>query len=41
MELLQELFGTWIGMLSLFTIAFVIGMAIFLVMFVVRRMRER
>ena len=32
------LFGNWIGLLSLFTIAFIIGMAIFLFRMAVRKM---
>ncbi|NIP72555.1 MAG: DUF3149 domain-containing protein [Gammaproteobacteria bacterium] len=31
MEIVRNLFGTWPGLLSLFVIVFMIGMAIFLV----------
>lgn len=40
MEALKELFGTDIGLLSLFTIGFIIVMAIYLYYFVRRHMRE-
>jgi hypothetical protein len=35
---LDLLFGSWIGILSLFTICFIIGMAIFLVRMMIRKM---
>lgn len=37
--ILNELFGTWIGWLSLFTIAFVLGMAVFIFVYVTRQMK--
>lgn len=37
--ILNELFGTWIGWLSMFTIAFIIGMAIFIFVYVSRQMK--
>ncbi len=40
MEAWKELFGTDIGLLSLFTIAFIIGMAFYLYGFVRRKMDE-
>jgi hypothetical protein len=37
---LNELFGTWIGWLSMLTIAFIIGMAAFIFVFVTRQMKR-
>lgn len=39
MPILNELFGTWIGILSLLTIAFVLGIGIFILFYVLRRMK--
>ncbi|MEK7717010.1 MAG: DUF3149 domain-containing protein [Pseudomonadota bacterium] len=39
MPILNELFGTWIGILSLLTIVFIIGMGIFIFVYVLRRMK--
>ena len=40
MAILAELFGTWTGMLSLLTIAFIFGMGVFIFLYVRRRMNE-
>jgi hypothetical protein len=39
MPILNELFGTWTGILSLLTIAFILGMGIFIFVYVLRRMK--
>ena len=39
-KVLELLFGSWIGLLSLFTVVFIIGMAIFLFLFFAKQMRE-
>ncbi|MDO8706149.1 MAG: DUF3149 domain-containing protein [Sulfuricaulis sp.] len=39
MPILNELFGTWIGILSLLTIVFVLGIGIFIFFYVLRRMK--
>jgi hypothetical protein len=36
-KVLELLFGSWIGLLSVFTIVFMIGMAIYLFVFFTRR----
>jgi hypothetical protein len=38
--ILNELFGTWIGWLSILTIAFIIGMATYLFLYVRREMKR-
>lgn len=40
MKVLELLFGSWIGLLSLFTIVFMLGMAVFLYIFFTRHARE-
>ncbi|BAU50117.1 hypothetical protein SVA_3581 [Sulfurifustis variabilis] len=40
MPILNELFGTWIGWLSMLTIAFIIGMATYLFFYVRREMKR-
>lgn len=40
MPILNELFGTWIGWLSMLTIAFIIGMATYLFLYVRREMNR-
>ncbi len=40
MKVLELLFGSWIGLLALFTIAFMVGMAIFLFIFFTKHARE-
>lgn len=40
MPILNELFGTWLGWLSMFTIAFIIGMAAYLFLYVRRQMNR-
>jgi hypothetical protein len=37
---LELLFTSWIGLLSLFTVVFMIGMAAYLYIFVTRHMKE-
>ncbi len=39
MPILDELFGTWMGILSLSTIAFILGMGVFIFSYVLRRMK--
>lgn len=39
-KVLELLFSSWIGLLSLFTVVFIIGMAIYLFMFFSRHMKE-
>jgi hypothetical protein len=39
MPILNELFGTWIGILSLLTIVFILGMGVFIFVYVLRRMK--
>ncbi len=39
--MLKILFGDWVGLLSLFTIVFIIGMAAFLTWFFLRRSRPQ
>jgi len=36
--MIDMLFGSWIGLLSLFTVLFIIGMAIFLVRMAIKKM---
>lgn len=40
MELLRNLFSDWVGILSVFTIAFILAMAGYLVSFVMRHVRD-
>jgi hypothetical protein len=40
MPILEELFGMWIGILSLSTIAFILGVGAFLFLFVRRQMKQ-
>lgn len=40
MALLQQLFSDWIGILSIFTVAFVLVMATFIFFYVRRHIRE-
>jgi hypothetical protein len=40
MGLLQQLFSDWVGILSIFTVGFVLAMAVFLVFYVARHIRE-
>lgn len=40
MPILDELFGTWIGILSLLTIAFILGMGVFIFLYVRRQMNK-
>jgi hypothetical protein len=40
MALMKELFGTDIGLLSLATIGFIIGMAVFFVIWFMRKSRQ-
>jgi hypothetical protein len=40
MPILDELFGTWIGILSLSTIAFILGMGVFIFFYVFRQMKK-
>ena len=40
MKVLELLFGSWIGLLSLFTVLSIIGMAAFLYVFVTKHMKE-
>jgi hypothetical protein len=40
MPILDELFGTWIGILSLSTIAFILGMGVFIFLYVFRQMKK-
>jgi hypothetical protein len=40
MPILDQLFGTWLGILSLSTIGFIIGMGIFLFLYVRRQMNK-
>jgi hypothetical protein len=40
MKVLELLFGSWIGLLSLFTVVFIIGMAIWLVVFFTKHAKE-
>jgi hypothetical protein len=39
-KVVELLFSSWIGVLSLFTILFMLGMAIFLYVFFSRHMKE-
>ena len=39
-KVIELLLGSWIGVLSLFTILFMVGMAIFLVIFMRKHMKE-
>jgi hypothetical protein len=39
-KVLELLFGSWIGLLSLFTVLFMVGMAIWLFFFVTRQMGQ-
>jgi len=39
MPILNELFGTWTGILSLLTIVFILGMGIFIFFYVLRQMK--
>jgi hypothetical protein len=40
MPILDQLFGTWIGILSLSTIAFILGMGVFIFLYVLRQMKQ-
>jgi hypothetical protein len=40
MPILDELFGTWIGILSMLTIAFIIGMGVFIFFYVLRQIKK-
>lgn len=40
MPILDQLFGTWIGILSLSTIGFIIGMGLFIFLYVRRQMKK-
>ena len=40
MKVLELLFGSWIGLLSLLTVVFVIGMAAYLFIFITKHMKE-
>ena len=40
MPIFDQLFGTWLGALTLLTIGFIIGMGIFLFLFVRRQMKQ-
>jgi hypothetical protein len=40
MKILEDLLTSWIGLLSLFTIVFIIGMAGFLIVFFTKHMKE-
>lgn len=40
MPILDELFGTWIGILSLSTIAFILAMGVFIFLYVFRQMKQ-
>jgi len=39
-KVLELLFGSWIGLLSLFTVVFILGMAVFLYVFFTKHMKE-
>jgi hypothetical protein len=39
-KVLELLFTSWTGLLSLFTVVFIIGMAAYLVFFLTRHMKE-
>jgi len=39
-KVLELLFSSWIGLLSLFTVVFIIGMAVWLYVFVTRQMSQ-
>lgn len=39
MPILNELFGTWTGILSLLTITFILGMGSFIFFYVLHRMK--
>lgn len=41
MKIIANLFSDWVGLLSLFTIVFVIGMAIYLYFMLVKKMDEK
>lgn len=40
MKVVELLFGSWIGLLSLFTVVFMLGMAGFLYVFVTKHMKD-
>ena len=40
MPILNELFGTWIGILSLLTIAFILGIGVFIFLYVRRQIKK-
>ena len=40
MPILEQLFGTWIGILSVSTIAFILGMGVFIFLYVLRQMKQ-
>ena len=40
MPILDQLFGTWTGILSLLTIAFILGMGVFIFIYVFRQMNK-
>lgn len=40
MDLLRNLFSDWVGILSVFTVVFILGMAGYLVAFVIRHVRD-
>lgn len=40
MELLRNLFSDWVGILSVFTVAFILAMAGYLISFVIRHVRD-
>lgn len=40
MELLRQLFSDWVGILSISTIVFILGMAVFIGIYVMRHMHE-
>jgi hypothetical protein len=41
MKLIANLFSDWVGLLSLFTIVFIIGMAIYIYVLVQKKMNEK
>jgi hypothetical protein len=41
MKLIANLLSDWVGLLSLFTIAFIVGMAIYLYVMVSKKMDEK
>lgn len=40
MELLSQLFSDWVGILSISTIVFILGMAVFIGVYVMRHVHE-